>query len=120
MGNRLALLGGTPTIADLLPVYPSIGAEEEAAAIETIRSGTLSGFFGSWGEGFKLPSFFALASPLVGNPGLVPEKSNGWDVGLEPVSFLHEDPDIGQVDSWNVIARRDGWHADSAETIPVR
>jgi hypothetical protein len=36
----------------------------------------------------------------------------GWDVGLEPVSFLHEDPDIGQVDSWNVIARKDGWHAD--------
>ncbi len=36
----------------------------------------------------------------------------GWDVGLEPVSFVHPDPDIGQVDSWNVIARRDGWSAD--------
>jgi outer membrane cobalamin receptor len=35
----------------------------------------------SWGRGFKLPSFFALASPF-GNPDLVPEKSAGWDVGL--------------------------------------
>ncbi len=38
---------------------------------------------GSWGEGFKLPSFFALAHPVVGNPSLAPEKSKGWDVGLE-------------------------------------
>jgi outer membrane cobalamin receptor len=35
----------------------------------------------SWGRGFKLPSFFALASPF-GNPDLVPERSEGWDVGL--------------------------------------
>jgi outer membrane cobalamin receptor len=35
----------------------------------------------SWGRGFKLPSFFAIASP-VGNPDLVPETSQGFDVGL--------------------------------------
>jgi vitamin B12 transporter len=38
----------------------------------------------SWGTGFKDPSFFALANPLVGNPDLVPEKSESlrarWDM----------------------------------------
>lgn len=39
----------------------------------------------SVGRGFKLPSFFALASPsaLGGNPELKPETSLGVDVGLE-------------------------------------
>ncbi len=36
----------------------------------------------NWGEGFKLPSFFALASPLVGNPDLKSEKSESADIGL--------------------------------------
>ncbi len=42
----------------------------------------------SWSRAFKLPSFFALASPpqLGGNPALLPEKSEGWDLGLEVLS----------------------------------
>jgi len=36
----------------------------------------------NWGEGFKLPSFFALASPLVGNPELRAEKSESTDIGI--------------------------------------
>ncbi len=36
----------------------------------------------NWGEGFKLPGFFALSSPLVGNPDLRPEKSKSVDVGI--------------------------------------
>lgn len=41
----------------------------------------------SAGRGFKLPSFFALASPpaLAGNPELDPEKTFGIDAGLEHV-----------------------------------
>lgn len=41
-------------------------------------------FHASAGRAFKLPSFFALASPreLGGNPGLEPEKSAGGDLGL--------------------------------------
>jgi outer membrane cobalamin receptor len=35
----------------------------------------------SWGEGFKLPSFFALGEPNVGNPDLGPERSRGFDLG---------------------------------------
>ncbi|HEX2463440.1 MAG TPA: TonB-dependent receptor [Thermoanaerobaculia bacterium] len=41
----------------------------------------------SWSRAFKLPSFFALASPpaLGGNPALEPETSNGADAGVEYV-----------------------------------
>lgn len=44
------------------------------------ESGTV--FDVSWGEGFKLPSFFALGSPLVGNPDLVPEESEIYSATL--------------------------------------
>ncbi len=37
---------------------------------------------GGWGEGFKLPAFFSLANPAVGNPDLVAERSRGWDLAL--------------------------------------
>jgi len=33
-------------------------------------------------EGYKLPSFFALAHPLVGNPDLEPERSESWEAGI--------------------------------------
>ncbi|WP_455207899.1 TonB-dependent receptor plug domain-containing protein [Kaarinaea lacus] len=35
-----------------------------------------------WGEGFKLPSFYALGHPLVGNPGFKPETSESYQVML--------------------------------------
>jgi outer membrane cobalamin receptor len=34
----------------------------------------------NWGQGFSLPGFFALASPLVGNPDLVPETSESYSI----------------------------------------
>ena len=37
----------------------------------------------NWGQGFKLPSFFALANAIVGNPDLQPETSEGGEIGLE-------------------------------------
>ena len=37
----------------------------------------------SWGEGFKLPSFYALGSPTVGNSELRPERSESWEAGFE-------------------------------------
>jgi outer membrane cobalamin receptor len=36
----------------------------------------------NWGTGFKLPSFFALGSPLVGEPRLRPEQSESVDFGV--------------------------------------
>jgi vitamin B12 transporter len=37
----------------------------------------------SWAEGFKLPSFYALGNPSVGNPLLRPERANSFDAGVE-------------------------------------
>lgn len=34
----------------------------------------------NWGEGYKLPSFFALGDPLTGNEDLSPETSESWDI----------------------------------------
>ena len=36
----------------------------------------------NWGQGFSLPGFFSLASPLVGNPDLRPETSESYDIGV--------------------------------------
>jgi len=36
----------------------------------------------NYGTGFKPPSFFALGHPLVGNPGLVPERSRTLEVSV--------------------------------------
>ena len=43
---------------------------------------TNTSFKANWGKGFKLPSFFALSHPIVGNPDLLPETSEGYDFGI--------------------------------------
>lgn len=40
-------------------------------------------WYANWGEGFKLPSFFALGHALVGNPDLQPETVTTRDTGFE-------------------------------------
>lgn len=40
---------------------------------------------GSWGRGFKLPAFFSLYDPLIGNDELEAEQSEGWDVGADAI-----------------------------------
>jgi len=50
--SDLALLGGSPTIPDAFPVYASMGKAEEEAVLRVVRSGCLSGFYGSWEDGF--------------------------------------------------------------------
>jgi vitamin B12 transporter len=39
--------------------------------------------FANWGQGFKLPSFFAIGHPSVGNPALKPETVTTTDAGIE-------------------------------------
>ena len=56
-------------------VTPRVSAEYSVPVIDLDVKG-------SWGEGFKLPAFFSLASPVVGNPDLVAERSKGWDLAL--------------------------------------
>jgi len=49
------------------------------------RTGT--SFSANWGEGFKLPSFFALGNSIVGNDGLKPESSNSFDFKVTQLLF---------------------------------
>jgi iron complex outermembrane receptor protein/vitamin B12 transporter len=39
--------------------------------------------FARIGEGYKLPSFYALGHPLIGNPALRPERSRNIEAGVE-------------------------------------
>jgi len=50
--SELALLGGKPVISEPLSPYPSMGEAEEQAVVEVVRSGCLSGFYGSPGPEF--------------------------------------------------------------------
>lgn len=52
------------------------------------KTGTI--FSINWGEGFKLPSFFALGNPIVGNRDLKPETSKGFDIGIKQNFFKNE------------------------------
>ena len=49
---KLAINGGPKTITAPFPHFNSIGQEEMAAVNEDLASGNLSGFYGSWREGF--------------------------------------------------------------------
>jgi perosamine synthetase len=51
-GDVLAVRGGTPVLGRPLRPYSSVGAEELERVCATVRSGCLSGFYGSWGEQF--------------------------------------------------------------------
>ncbi len=50
--SKLALLGGEPTISRPMVPYPSLGEKEEKAVLDVVRSGCLSGFYGSPGHEF--------------------------------------------------------------------
>ena len=50
--TELAILGGTPVLASPLPPERSVGAPELDAVRRVIESGSLSGFYGSWGPQF--------------------------------------------------------------------
>jgi vitamin B12 transporter len=43
--------------------------------------------FGNYSEGFKRPSFYALGSPLIGNPALRLETSRGWELGIRATAL---------------------------------
>ena len=50
--SKLALLGGEPAVRNPLRTYPSMGDAEIEAVVEVVRSGCLSGFYGSVGPEF--------------------------------------------------------------------
>ncbi len=48
----------------------------------------------TYGTGFKAPTLYQLFDPSIGNINLRPEKSKGWDAGIEQ-SFLKEKITVG-------------------------
>lgn len=50
--SQLAINGGTPTIAQPLELFHSVGEEEAQAAVDVIRSGVLSAYVGAPGDFF--------------------------------------------------------------------
>mgnify|MGYP001160174626 CR=1 FL=1 len=52
MTDRLAIFGGEPAVDREFAPYPAVGPDEAAAVAKVMASGTLSGFYGSWGDEF--------------------------------------------------------------------
>ncbi len=55
----------------------------ERGGIAWQPSAHLPVFFARYGTGFKLPSLYALGNPLIGRPGLRPERSRDWEAGAD-------------------------------------
>ena len=51
--SELALFGGSPVLGEPLSPYKSLSVQEEHAVVSVVRSGCLSGFYGSWEDGFR-------------------------------------------------------------------
>lgn len=81
--EALSLVGGVRL--DDHETFGSVTTARFTAAYRLTDMGTT--LRGSWGEGFKAPTPFQLTFFCCGAPGpnanLQPEKSRGWDVGVE-------------------------------------
>lgn len=89
LGGRLDRVTGPGTNGDRIELDPRLGLAWRLGGSDTR-------LHASGGRAFKLPSFFALASPpaLGGNPNLRPEISTGGDLGIEHrVAAAHLDAD---------------------------
>lgn len=64
------------------------------AGIRYRTSNRKTSLHASLGRAFKLPSFFALAHPLVGNPDLQPEIAVSADVGVDHAFLAHVDTSL--------------------------
>ena len=70
------------------------------------------------GTGFKAPSLFYLYDPLYGNPDLEPEKSLGWDAGIEQY-FWGEGLSIGANYFFNEFEDMFGFDPITFKTINI-
>ncbi len=96
--DRDTLAAGGEVLYDSNNLHASLGIrvdDSDGFSIETsprfgitwVIPDTSTRLRGTWGEGYKLPSFFALADPNIGNPDLLPERSSAWDAGVEQEFF---------------------------------
>ncbi|MGD2114307.1 MAG: TonB-dependent receptor [Acidobacteriota bacterium] len=64
--------------------YSDFGAETTYRTTASLRfPGRGTRLHGSFGTGFRVPTFNELFFPQAGNPDLEPESSEGWDLGVE-------------------------------------
>lgn len=59
------------------------GGETTVRGTAAWRLGEATRLHGSFGTGFKAPTFVDLYFPFFGNPELAPETSESWDLGVE-------------------------------------
>jgi vitamin B12 transporter len=77
--DRLTLTGGVRH--DHHERVGGVTTFRSTANLDVTESGTI--LRASWGEGFKAPTLYQLFDAFSGNPGLLPERSRGWDAGVE-------------------------------------
>lgn len=66
---------------------PSDRATETTARVGVQYRFETTRVYANWSEGYKLPSFFALGHPLVGDPDLRPESSTSREIGVTHVAM---------------------------------
>jgi len=68
------------------PGYGTVASPRAGASLRVAPKTRLKG---SYGQAFSLPSFYAYADPLIGNPNLRPEHLKAWDIGIEQSLSSH-------------------------------
>lgn len=73
--TAMAALGVNKTSRFAVQLAPRVGASFNVAKNTIVKA--------SWGQAYKVPSFYSISDPVVGNPGLLPEKVSGLDAGVQ-------------------------------------
>ncbi len=73
--TAMAALGVNATAGFPAQVAPRVGASWTLGKRTIVKA--------SWGQAYKVPSFYAVSDPVIGNPNLLPEKVTGLDAGLQ-------------------------------------
>jgi vitamin B12 transporter len=73
--TAMAALGVNKTSGFNVQMAPRLGASLKVAKNTIVKT--------SWGKAYKVPSFYSISDPVVGNPSLLPEKVSGLDVGVQ-------------------------------------
>ena len=71
----MAALGVNKTSGFNVQLAPRVGVSCNVAKNTVVKA--------SWGQAYKVPSFYSISDPVVGNPALFPEKVSGLDAGVQ-------------------------------------
>ena len=73
--TAMAAFGVNKTAGFNVQLAPRMGASVNVAKNTIVKA--------SWGQAYKVPSFYSISDPVVGNPNLLPEKMSGLDAGVQ-------------------------------------